>query len=367
MIRIVDRYLAREATLTWVAVTGVLMLILMSNRFGLLLGDAATGRLPRDTVFVLLGLACISYLIVVIPVALFLAVMLALGRLYRDSEITTLMACGVGPKQIYRPLMALALLVAILLAVLTLKVAPWAVRTTHVISSTAQHNAQMGSFESGSFKVDSDGNGVLYAANVSDNGHRLKNVFIESPGQDGRLNIISADSATRTITGAGGAGMLVLHNGFRYDGAPGKADFRSVQFAEHGIRIAPAKPKSGIQGYDTQPTSELLKQHNRDALSEFEGRRSVPISTLLLVFLAVPLARTSPRQGRYGKLLAAILAYVIFANLVGIARVWLQKGVAPAGIGIWWVHAALLITTLAMLYQQYGLSGFFFSKRADAK
>jgi len=367
MIRIVDRYLAREATLTWGAVTGVLMLILMSNRFALLLGDAATGRLPRDTVFILLGLACISYLIVVIPVALFLAVMLALGRLYRDSEMTTLMACGVGPRQIYRPLLVLALLVAILLAVLTLKVAPWAVRTTRVISSTAQHNAQMGSFESGSFKVDADGKGVLYAASVSDDGHQLKNVFIESPGQEGRLEVISADSATRTITGAGGAGMLVLHHGYRYEGAPGHADFRSVKFAEHGIRIAPAKPKSGIQGYDTQPTSELLKQHNLDSLSELEWRLSVPLSAFLLVLFAVPLARTSPRQGRYGRLLVAVLAYVIFANLVGIARVWLQKGVVPSGVGIWWVHALLLIATLILLYQQYGFSGFFFSGKGNAK
>lgn len=367
MIRIVDRYLAREATLTWGAVTGVVMLILMSNRFALLLGDAATGRLPRDTVFILLGLASISYLIVVIPVALFLAVMLALGRLYRDSEMTTLMACGVGPRQIYRPLLVLALLVAILLAVLTLKVAPWAVHTTHVISSTAQHNAQMGSFESGSFKVDSDGKGVLYAASVSDNGHRLKGVFIETPGQDGRLEVVSADSATRTITGAGGAGMLVLHNGYRYEGAPGHADFRSVQFAEHGIRIEPAKPKSGFQGYDTQPTSELLKKRNLEALSELEWRLSVPLSALLLVLFAVPLARTSPRQGRYGKLLAAVLAYVIFSNLVGIARVWLQKGVVPPAIGIWWVHALLLVATLVMLYRQYGVSGFFFSGKVSAK
>lgn len=355
MIRIVDRYLVREAALTWVAVTGVLMLILMSNRFALLLGDAATGKLPRDTVFTLLGLASISYLIVVIPVALFLAVMLALGRLYRDSEMTTLMACGIGPLQIYRPLLALALILALVLAMLSLEVAPWAVRTTNMISSTAQHNAQMGGFESGSFKVDTDGKGVLYSANVSDDGRTLHDVFVEAPAQDGRLDVISAVSGTRIISGAGGAGMLVLHDGYRYDGIPGKPDFRSVKFAEHGLHIAPARPRTGYQGDDTLPTLQLLQAHDRDALSEFEWRLSVPISALLLVFLAVPLARTSPRQGRYGKLLAAVLAYVIYANLVGIARVWLQKGVVPAGIGIWWVHIAMLIATGLMLYQQYGL------------
>lgn len=357
MIRIVDRYLARETTFTWAAVTGVLMLILMSNRFALLLGEAATGQLPRDTVFTLLALACVSYLIVVIPVALFLAVMLALGRLYRDSEMTTLMACGIGPRQIYRPLLALALILALVLAVLSLEVAPWAVRTTNIISSTAQHNAQMGSFESGSFKVDADGKGVLYSADVSDNGRSLDDVFVEAPTRDGRLDVISASHGTRNITGEDGAGMLILHDGYRYDGVPGQADFRIVKFAEHGLRIAPARPKTGIQGYDTLSTPALLKQHDRAALSEFEWRLSVPISALLLVLLAVPLARTSPRQGRYGKLLAAILAYVIYANLVGIARIWLQKGVMPAAIGIWWVHALFLIGVLVMLQIQYGFFG----------
>ncbi|HET7395222.1 MAG TPA: LPS export ABC transporter permease LptF [Gammaproteobacteria bacterium] len=365
MIRIVDRYLIRETTLTWAAVTGVLMLILMSNRFALLLGDAATGKLPRDTVFILLGLACVSYLIVVIPVSLFLAVMLALGRLYRDSEMTTLMACGIGPRQIYRPLLTLALILALLLALLSLQVAPWAVRTSNIIRSTAQHNAQMGSFESGSFKVDTDGKGVLYATKVSNDGRALDDVFVEAPTQDGRMDVISANKGTRNITGTGGAGMLILHDGYRYDGVPGQADFRIVKFVEHGLRIAPAKLQVGEQGYDTLPTAQLLKQHDLEALSELEWRLSVPVSALLLVLLAVPLARTSPRQGRYGRLMVAVLAYVIYANLVGIARVWLQKGVMPAGIGIWWVHGLLLVATLILLYQQYGLHSLFGSRKVD--
>src|ERR1041385_342207 len=122
MIRIVDRYLATETAVPTAAVTGVLMLILLSNKFAGLLGDAAAGRLPRETVFTLLGLASIKFFIVVVPVATFLAIMLALGRLYRDSEMTTLMACGVGPMQVYRPLMVLALVLAAGLAVLSLQI-----------------------------------------------------------------------------------------------------------------------------------------------------------------------------------------------------------------------------------------------------
>ncbi|MHB8405749.1 MAG: LPS export ABC transporter permease LptF [Gammaproteobacteria bacterium] len=362
MTRIIDRYLVRETVLTWAAVTIILMLILLSNRFALLLGDAAAGQLPRDTVFELLGLASVSYFIVVIPVALFLGVMLALGRLYRDSEMTTLLACGVSPGQVYRPLMVIALILAVILAGLSLEVAPWAVRLSTIVKTYGQHNAQVGSFESGRFKVDQNGRGVLYAAAVSRDGHALQNVFMEGPNGK-RQDVISASSGTRQVSGDSGAGMLVLHDGYRYDGTPGQADFRIVQFAEHGIRISPAEPSLGPEGYAAMPTHLLLNNPDLAAASEFQWRLSVPLSALLLTLLAVPLARTSPRQGRYGKLFAAILAYMVYSNLVGIARVWLERNILPRSIGIWWVPVLLLLATLVLLYQQYGWRGLFFQQR----
>lgn len=365
MARIVDRYLARETALAWAAVTVILMLILLSNRFALLLGDAAAGRLPRDTVFTLLGLASISYFIVVIPVALYLAVMLALGRLYRDSEMTTFMACGIGPGQIYRPVLAIAAALAVLLALLSLQVAPWAARTTDIIKSYAQHNAQVGSYQSGSFKQDQQGRGVLYAASTSSNGRELQEVFMAGPNGP-RQDVISAASGTRIVSGDQGAGTLILHNGYRYDGVPGQADFRIVQFAQHSIRLSPAVPELGPEGYSAMPTSALLRDATPAALSEFQWRVSVPLSAILLVFLAVPLARTSPRQGRYGRLFAAILVYVTYSNLLGVARVWLQKSLLPAAVGIWWVLLLLLLAGLILLYQQYGWRGLWFRPAGDA-
>lgn len=357
MIRIVDRYIAKEAALTVAAVTGVLMLILLSNRFAVLLGDAAAGRLPRDTVFTLLGLASISYFIVVVPVSLFLAVMLSLGRLYRDSEMTTLMACGVGPAEVYRPLMALAGVIAIGLAVLSLEVAPWAQRMTHVINNAAQHNAQVGSFESGRFKVDGDGKGALYAEQVSRDGKDLQQVFMEGPSDD-RMAVVTAATGHRKGTeNDPGGGMLILEDGWRYEGIPGQADYRIVRYAEHGIVIQPAKPVSISDFYDEYPTMDLLVLSDLKSASEFQWRLSVPLSVLLLTLLAVPLARTSPRQGRYGKLLVAILVYVIYYNLGVIARVWLQKGVLPQFLGIWWVDVVFVAAALVILVDQYGWQG----------
>ncbi len=359
MIRIVDRYLAKETALTIAAVTGVLMLILLSNKFAGLLGDAAAGRLPRETVFTLLGLASIKFFIVVVPVATFLAIMLALGRLYRDSEMTTLMACGIGPMQIYRPLMILALVLAAGLAVLSLQVSPWAERMTHIVNSTGTHNAEVGSFESGRFKVDDDGRGALYAEQVSKDGKDLGKVFMQGPSGDLMAVVIAEKGHRQGTPDQDGSGMLILHDGWRYEGTPGKADYRIVRYDEHGIVIEPPKPESGLDSYDAYPTADLLKLHDLASASEMQWRLSVPVSVLLLTLLAVPLARTSPRQGRYGKLLIAILVYVIFYNLGILARVWLQKGVTPPLIGMWWVDGVFLASVALLLVQQYGVRGLF--------
>ncbi|HSC48467.1 MAG TPA: LPS export ABC transporter permease LptF [Gammaproteobacteria bacterium] len=358
-MRIVARYIAKETALTMAAVTGVLMLILLSNRFALLLGDAAAGRLPRDTVFTLLGLASINYFIVVVPVALFLAVMLALGRLYRDSEMTTLTACGVGPVQVYRPLLAIAGLIAALLALMSLEVAPWAQRMTHIINGAAQHNAQVGSFESGRFKVDEDGKGALYAEKVTQDGKTLENVFMEGPSDDRQAVVIAATGHRQGTDQDPGGGLLVLEDGWRYEGIPGKADYRTVRYAEHGIVIQPAKPDSLLDEFDAYPTSDLLGTSDLNAVSELQWRLSVPLSVLILTLLAVPLAKTSPRQGRYGKLMAAILVYVIYYNLGILARVWLQKGLSPPLLGLWWVDVLFLAAAVVILLDQYGLRGFF--------
>ena len=132
-----------------------------------------------------------------------------------------------------------------------------------------------------------------------------------------------------------------------------------MRYAEHGIVIQPAKLVSSTDYYDEYPTPELMAVADPKAVSEFQWRLSVPLSALILVLLAVPLARTSPRQGRYGKLLAAILVYVIYYNLGVLARAWLEKGVAPVQVGIWWVDVVFVVAVGVLLVQQYGFQGLF--------
>ena len=362
--RILDRYLFRETLETWVGVTGVLLLILLASRFAFYLGDAASGRLPGDAVFTLLGLSVVNYLTLIVPLGMFLAVMLALGRMYRDSEMAALMACGVGVRDLYRPLLRLAGILAVVLLGLALLVGPWAANKSFMVRKHAEREAEIAVFESGRFKATKDGSAVYYAERVDERSLSLDNVFVQRlerlPAADGlpereRISLITARSGRQETDPETGERRLVLRDGRRYSGSPGHPEFSVIRFAEHGIVIDVADPDYASKDPRLLPTRELLGSDEARRLAELQWRIGIPISVLVFGLLALPLARANPREGRFARFAAAILIYVIYSNLLEVARLWVERGRLDPQLGLWPVHLAFVAVTLALLLRQNGL------------
>ena len=363
--RILDRYLFRETLETWAAVTGVLLLILLASRFAFYLGDAASGRLPGGAVFTLLGLSVVNYLTLIVPLGLFLGVMLAFGRLYRDSEMVVLMACGVGIGDLYRPLLRLAGVLAVVLLAIALFVGPWAAEKSFLVRKQAEHEAEIAVFDAGRFKSTKDGSAVYYAEHVDQRTLSLGNVFVQRveriPGVDGtvareRVSLITARSGRQETDPETGERRLVLRDGRRYVGTPGEPEFSVVHFAEHGIVIDVADPDYASKDPRLMPTRDLLDAEDAKRIAELHWRLGIPVSLLIFAMLALPLSRSSPREGRYGRLTAAVMLYFIYSNLLSIARLWIDKGELSPDLGLWPVHLLFLLLTLALLIRQNGLA-----------
>ncbi|MEM6640699.1 MAG: LPS export ABC transporter permease LptF [Pseudomonadota bacterium] len=349
-MQIIDRYLMREVAMTWLSVTLVLLAILVSNQFARILGDAAGGKLPREAVFTLLGLTSLNYLTILIPLALFLSVMLALGRLYKDSEMTALVACGIGPRQLYRPLLRFAAVVAIGAGALSIVAAPWALRQVEIIRADAEREAQIDALKPGQFRTSSGI--VFYAEGRRDDG-QLENVFLERTEGD-RVEAVVAARAQQKTDPVSGVRLMVLYDGERYEGVPGSSEFRIVSFEEHGLPISFARDGPPALSVEALTPAELIEDKSSEAAAQWHWRLAAPITTLVLALLALPLARTGPRQGRYGKLAIAILVYIVYANLLGAGRSWIEKGAVPGSIGLWWIHGAVIVFCGALLYRAYG-------------
>lgn len=361
MPRTVNRYIFRETAQTWFVVTVVLLLILVTNQFAQVLGDAAANRLPKDAVLRVMGLTSVQYLTILIPVGYFLSVLLALARLYRDSEMYALMACGIGPAQIYRPLLTLAIALATLVGWLALFVSPAAIDNVQRIVKDARERSDLRLMEAGRFVSFGDGDAVVYAESVTPDGH-LHNVFVQRR-PEAQVEVIVAAEAWQREGADPDTRILTFIDGRRYEGAPGDPRFRIVEFAEHGIpyRLPPSGPAP--QEPESLPPAALIAAGNAAAAAELQWRVSVPLTLLVLTVLAVPLARASPRQGRYAGLGVGVLVYISYVNLLGASRVWVQREQLPALLGLWWVHAAFLLAAAVLLARKFGPRGWPFHRR----
>jgi lipopolysaccharide export system permease protein len=346
----VQRYVLREVVQTWLAVTGVLVAIVVSNQLSRVLGQAADNQYGRRVVFDLIALGAIMNLSVIVPVGLLLAVVLTLGRMYHDSEMAALQACGFGPARLLAPLFCFAAVIALGLAWLVFFQVPRADSQAQLLRQSAIKEAKFGQLDAGRFRSFSGGDAVFYAERVDHEGV-LHNVFVQRESA-GRIEVALADTATYSKAAADGTHLVTLFNGRRYEGVPGRDDFRVIEFREHGIPIATPADVVGTKDPDTKPTRELLGSSDLTDIATLQFRASTPLMALVLTLVAVPLSRLRPRQGRYARVGFAIVVYFVYSNLLSAAKVWLEKGDLPPAVGVWWVHVAALALGLYLVMRE---------------
>jgi lipopolysaccharide export system permease protein len=354
LFRTFDRYVLREVAVSWLAVTAVLLAILVSSQLAKILGLAAANGFPHDVVFALIGLTTLQNLVLLVPIGMLLAVMLALGRLYHESEMTAMRACGVGPVRLYLPIFTLALPIAAALAWLTFEVGPAARDGAEELRSRAMRDAQFGRLEPGTFRTFSGGKAVFYAER-RERGGRLANVFVQRYVGE-RVEVATASWAEQRIEDGGRTQLVVLHDGERIEGVPGQASFRRIRFVEHGIPVVVPEPGVGRDNPERKPTRALLGSTALPDIAELQRRVSLPVMVLVLSLVAVPLAALRPREGRYARVAIAILIYFVYSNLVSAAQVWIEKGRLEPLVGTWWVHLLVVAVGLVLLHRQSPLT-----------
>lgn len=334
---IIDRYISRELLLTWLAVTLVLMLILMSSTLARLLGKAAEGAMPSDAVLPLLGITGLRYFILLIPLSLYLGVLLCFSRLYKDNEMAALGACGIGMGQLYRPLLIVVLPVSLIILIMTLYVMPWVSQQTQIMKSEMENRSELTGLVAGRFNQSQSGDAIMFLENQAEDGSQMENVFIHQNKQT-HQNIETAARA-KSYKDENGRKFILFLNGQNYEGQAGHSNYRITQYEKHGIYVPESELSVGpARGKEALATSEIWNSSHPSHQAELQWRLSIPIAALLMALLALPLSYTTPRKGRYSKLALAILLYLIYSNMLGVAQNWVEFGKVPAWLGMWWVH-----------------------------
>lgn len=351
---LLTRYLLRDALLAWFAVALVLLSILLATRFAFFLALSAKGDLPPGLLFKVAGLSSLRYLVLLTPVSLLLGVMLSLGRLYKDNEVAALTGCGVGQARFYTPYVLLGLLMALITGALAFEISPWSARQADYLLKDAKRLVQYTPFEAGRFKSVADGKAVFYTSQVSTKGDTLGQVLAFFEERDG-TTLVTAQSGAQRIDSSNGEREITLYNGSRTRVTAGGGETEQAQFASLSTRITPPEFIFSSGSRAIRSTASLMASADPKDRAELHWRIAAPVSALILVLLAVPLAHTRPRAGRYGKLVWGILLYLLYSNVLTLGQTWLAKGTVPAVVGLWWVHALFM-----------GLAVFFILRRRVA-
>jgi len=347
LLRILDRYILREVVVSWLGVTGVLLAILLTNQVARVLERAAESQYPRGVVLELILLSAVQNLSLVIPVGLLIGIVLALGRLYHDSEMTAAQACGAGSRSVLIPVIGFSVLLAILVGAVSMHVAPAATGRMLELRSEALRAGQFAPITAGKFRTFGGGSTVVYAQGAAPDG-TLERVFVERD-RDGHLEIALAQRATHAYAEGGDLQVITLYDGERFEGIPGERRFRIVRFAENTIPVRLPALSAGAVALEGAPTRTLLRSPGAEQVAEFHWRIAFPIMALVLSAIAVPLARLRPRQGRYARIGYAVLIFFFYINLAIAGRQGLARGQIPQWLGLWWVHAAVVLLALAIL------------------
>jgi lipopolysaccharide export system permease protein len=350
---IIQRYLLREIVVAFGAVLGVLVLIYVSNRFVRYLAEAAAGTISGEAVLELLSLKLISSLSVFVPLAIFLSVLLALGRLYRDSEIIAMSAGGFGANRIALTVLLLSVVFALLSSGLSLYVSPEFRARMEERREQAREESVISAIFPGRFREFGYRDQVIYVEDVDRESERMHNVFVQvRRSEKNSLDLVVARSAYLQVDPRHKERYVVLEDGYRYEGAPGDLDFIVTKFQHYAVHAQTGTGVARHRRLEAIPSLELMRSDDPAQLAELQWRVSMPLSVVILGVLAVPLARTSPKQGRYAKLFTSILVYFVYNNVLGIAQKLVERGDVPVWIGVWPVHLLFAVTAAGLLFAQ---------------
>lgn len=347
---IIDRYLLRQLVAAFVACLLVLVLVSMGGLVADLLSKIARGKLPPGLLVSQLGLRALDFLPLLLPLSLFLAVLLAYGRMYRDSEMAVLASAGLGIRRLARPLIWLAVPVAIGVGLTSLWLSPAALRTSQAMIEAANKSLLVAGLEPGRFVEIPGRNGVVYISQMDDDGRNFQRLFVHNE-RDGRIDVVTAQAGELFQESQGEERYLRLTDGFRVEGALGSDAFRMMRFAGNDIRLPDVEPGHVGRVEQRMTTHELARVDAPVERAELHWRLATPLATLILALLALPLAHSPPRSARYGRVLVALLAYILYLNLLALGRAFLASGTIPAWAGLWWVHLPAAAIALYLLWR----------------
>jgi lipopolysaccharide export system permease protein len=348
---IIDRHISWEILRPFCTGLGLLVMIFIGFSAARQLTLAAEGQLDMLTAFKLIGLNTLITLEILVPSAFFFSVLSAIGRLYRDSEMSVIYAAGVSRARVLEAVLKLALVVALITGLTSILGRPWAFRTSYELESQAAAQFDLKKMSAGEF-VNMDGSDYTFIAGDVDLERGLhKKVFLQKnhPDKD-RTEIIVAEAAAMPTLNPGQASQATFYNGYNYLLDTRERRDVTMQFKEFVI-LLPNEEAQERYRRKAATTLDLSQSSDPKDIAEYQWRITTPLATIVLALIAVPLARSAPRESRFRNFSIALLVYIALFALVSVLRTFIEQGKLGAMPGLWTAYGLQAILLVILVRQ----------------
>ena len=345
---IFERSLVRELVNTASAIFIALLTIVVTIALVRVLGQAASGQVDNGAVIALIMFAALNNLPVLLQLTVFVTILLAMTRSYRDSEMVVWQSAGLGLARWLRPVLAFVLPVAFAVGLTSLFVAPWANLQASEFKARFEQRNEVARVAPGQFRESSDGSKVFFVEGFDPSTSSVQNVLVNTI-RDGKVSVIVSKTGN-VERQPNGDDFLIMNNGRRYEGTPGKPDYRVMEFERYGVRIEARNPDfSNDDSAKIRTTMDLIADGTPRAKGELVWRIGLMLSVVALAVLAIPLSFVNARAGRSANLIIALLAYFIYNNAMNVVQSWTSRGRLDFAISWWVVHGLVIALAFAML------------------
>ena len=344
---IIIRYLVRETLKSQLAILFILLLIFFCQKLVRILGAAVDGEIPTNLVLSLLGLGVPEMAQLILPLSLFLGLLMTFGKLYTESEITVMHACGLSRMVLIKAAMLLALFTGILAAVNVMWASPWSARYQDEVLGVVNSNPGLAALAQGQFRSSSDGNAVLFIESVD--GSNFNDVFLAQlrPKGNARPSVVVADSG-HLVLRKDGSQVVTLNKGTRFEGTAMLRDFRITEFQDYQAIIGHQTVTLDPDDTEQMDMRTLWDTHTDKARAELHWRITLIFAVVVMALMVVPLSVVNPRQGRVLSMLPAMLLYLIFFLLQTSLKSNGGKGKLDPVVWMWVVNLLYLGMALVL-------------------
>jgi lipopolysaccharide export system permease protein len=337
------------------AVTLTLLVIIMSGRFVKYLGQVASGDFAPDVLFLVMMYRLPNFLEVVLPLGLFIGILLSYGRLYVDSEMTVMSACGLSRRRLLTYTLIPSVIAAGIVAYISLVVTPSGIQAYVELLAKSRSEVGVKAAVEGRFRLDKASGRVTYIERANRDDQTMQGVFIAQPeplvdGGRPLISLVTAAQGRFEIDEKSGQRYLVLDDGVRYVGQSGFMDYQVTSFGQLDQLIRDSGAKTYRQELDGKDSVELWGSSELEDIAAIQWRISLGLLVPIAALIAVSLSKTNHRRGRYGKMFPAFMIYMVYLVCLNAIRDSIAKGIWPVFPGMWIVHAAFLLLGLVLLY-----------------